>query len=73
MFSVRLLTLLPLRPGRDVGLGKLEAVPGMPEAWVPARTSSVRCELVITDLSGFQSSSLCSPLLTSQSTLTAAR
>ncbi len=73
MFSVRRVTALPPVDGRDVGRGRLEAVPGVPEAIAPPLMSSVFCELIITDLLGSNVSSLCSALLKSQSTEAVAR
>ena len=73
MFSVRRVIPRPLDPGRDDGRGRAEAVPGTPEAELAPLTSSVFCELVMTDRAGSKASSVCSPALKSHSTETPAR
>ena len=52
MFSVRRVTPFEPFPGREVGRGRFEAVPGTPVAVVPPLISSVFCEVTITDLLG---------------------
>ena len=72
MFSVtRDVPFEPL-PGRDVGRGRVEAVPGTPDDVEPLVLSSVRCELTITERAGSKTSSLCSPPEKSHSTETPA-
>src|SRR5690348_9357448 len=70
MFSVMRLTLVEPDPGRDVGRGNVDAVPGTPLALELPEPSSVRCEVTITLRAGSKISSLCSPPEKSQSTLT---
>src|SRR5277367_5441421 len=73
MFSVFRLT--PFEPVDEVfgGRGKFAAVPGDPALRADPVLSSVFCELSMTDLLGSTVSSLCSPLVKSQSTETPAR
>ena len=52
MFSVTRETWFGLAPGREVGRGKVEAVPGTPLAEPGPVLSSVRCELAITVRAG---------------------
>src|SRR5689334_12500868 len=73
MFSVRRVTPPDPDPGRDAGRGRLDAVPGTPDAVLVPAISSVRCEVTITDFAGSKVSSLCSPLVKSHSTETPAR
>ena len=49
MTSVTRETVLALLPGREVGRGKVEAVPGTPLAPPDPELSSLRCELDITE------------------------
>ena len=52
MFSVTRV-LRPAPPaGREVGLGKLEGVPGTPAAAAEPELSSLRCEVSITERAG---------------------
>src|SRR5271165_5381661 len=73
MLSVRRATPPPTEDGRGVGLGRFEEVPGTPEDSALTDPSSLRWEVVITDLLGSNVSSLCSPLVWSQSKSTLAR
>src|ERR1017187_1619118 len=73
MFSVVRETRLELAEGRDVGRGRVEAVPGTPLELAAPVESSVRCELVMTECAGSKISSLCSPPVKSHSTDTPAR
>ena len=59
--------------GRCGGLGRLEAVPGISGNRARSVTSSVFCELSITECAGSRVSSCCSPLVRSQSTEAPAR
>src|SRR6476619_6916774 len=67
-FSVTRDTVFDPFPGRDVGRGRLDAVPGTPVALGAPELSSVRCELTITDRVGSNTSSLTSPPEKSHST-----
>ena len=73
MFSVTRDTRFEVAPGREVGRGSVEAVPGTPLPPEDPEESSVRCELSITERAGSKISSLCSPPVKSHSTETPAR
>ena len=73
MFSVVRVVLLAPPLGRDVGRGRLDAVPGTPLETAAPVVSSVRCEVTITLCAGSKISSLNSPPVKSQSTDALAR
>ena len=73
MFSVTLETRLAPVPGREVGRGSVEGVPGTPLAEAGPELSSVLWEFNITERAGSKISSLCSPPVKSHSTEAPAR
>src|SRR5260370_11378735 len=74
MFSVLRVVPPPLDdPGRDVGRGRVEGVPGTPPTFAEPLRSSVFWDEIMTDLLGSKVSSLCSPPEKSHSTDTPAR
>ncbi len=73
MFSVTREVWLELPPGREVGRGRVDAVPGTPLELAGPLESSVRWELNMTEWAGSKTSALSSPPEKSHSTETPAR